>query len=538
MDTDVSYPRCIDAEAAVLGCMLIERAAVVRAIEILEPSDFHMESHRAIFEAMTALSTAGSSVDTLTVVDELRRATVLEQCGGMLYLVNLMDAPSTAANIEHYCAIVRRFAVRRLIMSRAAELFRYASTDELETITQLNGHFNGGELAARAHIRPDDFESDIWTANDAQIAEPVAIWFGVYRGSITLLNGARGAGKSSLLYNIAGHAAANAPLFGFGWADNPLRVLFVDPENTPGLRAMKLSRIFGDSYTQPNLQFHNASKLDLTNAGHMARLAKYISEHNIDLLILDPLINLFVTADENDNAEAARQMKPLTDLKNTTNVAIILCHHTGKNEANGSRGASSREGSADVVMTFRPKLEKNEDEIDDDYRDDSEERGDMVRLRITKNRWASNYSSLYLRMAGNDKFQRISWDEWRGTAPDEPITAPDRALDIAKNAVLKTLDGDVIMSMRDIVDTLKLENSIGINSTRTAVNDLHREGKLESKKFGQSRKYWLRTAPNLSDDGYEIGERNHHNAETSADIEQFFGQNSDEKDPFNGQYGD
>jgi len=45
-------PQNMEAEQAVLGSMLIERAALEKAAEILKPDDFYRDVHRHIFEAM------------------------------------------------------------------------------------------------------------------------------------------------------------------------------------------------------------------------------------------------------------------------------------------------------------------------------------------------------------------------------------------------------------------------------------------------------------------------------------------------------
>ena len=94
-------PQNMEAEQAVLGSMLIERAALEKAAEILKPEDFYRDVHRNIFEAMLALAARDEPVDLITLQDELMSRGHFETVGGFLYLQNLMDAPSTAANIEY-----------------------------------------------------------------------------------------------------------------------------------------------------------------------------------------------------------------------------------------------------------------------------------------------------------------------------------------------------------------------------------------------------------------------------------------------------
>src|SRR5579859_7857300 len=88
-------PQNLEAEQAVLGSMLIERPAVEKAGEILKPEDFYRDAHRFIFEAMMALAERDEPVDLITLPEELNSRNLFESVGGLLYLQNLMDAPST-----------------------------------------------------------------------------------------------------------------------------------------------------------------------------------------------------------------------------------------------------------------------------------------------------------------------------------------------------------------------------------------------------------------------------------------------------------
>src|SRR5437763_5242242 len=76
-------PHNLDAERAVLGAVLLEgRDALPRVGEVLRPSDFYTEAHRAIYQAMLTLFDRGAPVDSLTLSEELRRTDQLQFVGG------------------------------------------------------------------------------------------------------------------------------------------------------------------------------------------------------------------------------------------------------------------------------------------------------------------------------------------------------------------------------------------------------------------------------------------------------------------------
>ena len=115
-------PQNLDAEQAVLGSMLIERPAVERAAEILTPDDFYRDAHRHIFEAMLALAERDEPVDLITLSDELNARGQMESVGGSLYLLNLTEAPSTAANIETYARLVEEKAILRRLQDAGTRI--------------------------------------------------------------------------------------------------------------------------------------------------------------------------------------------------------------------------------------------------------------------------------------------------------------------------------------------------------------------------------------------------------------------------------
>ena len=68
-----------EAEQAVLGAMLIDQDAALRAVELLRPEMFYREAHRRLFRAMAALTDARIVLDHVTLRDELTRRGELDE---------------------------------------------------------------------------------------------------------------------------------------------------------------------------------------------------------------------------------------------------------------------------------------------------------------------------------------------------------------------------------------------------------------------------------------------------------------------------
>lgn len=115
-------PQNLDAEMAVLGSMLLEEDALVQATEFLEARAFYKEAHRRIFAAMLSLYQEHVAVDLVTLTDELKKHNLLDEVGGPSYLATLTSLVPTAANVEHYCRIVKERAILRSLIKAAAQI--------------------------------------------------------------------------------------------------------------------------------------------------------------------------------------------------------------------------------------------------------------------------------------------------------------------------------------------------------------------------------------------------------------------------------
>src|SRR5215207_11468056 len=72
--SDRQPPYSPQAEMAVLGGMLIDPDAVVKAVEIVDDSMFYREAHRRLFRALLRIWQRGDVIDEVTVIDELTKS--------------------------------------------------------------------------------------------------------------------------------------------------------------------------------------------------------------------------------------------------------------------------------------------------------------------------------------------------------------------------------------------------------------------------------------------------------------------------------
>ena len=130
-------PHNLDAERAVLGAVLLEgREALPRVVEVLRPSDFYTEAHRAMYQSMLTLFDRGEPVDSLTLSEELRRNDQLQFVGGPAAIALLMEEASIAAHLSSYTAIVRDMAVLRELIQTSTQIITQAfdAKEEVQSV--------------------------------------------------------------------------------------------------------------------------------------------------------------------------------------------------------------------------------------------------------------------------------------------------------------------------------------------------------------------------------------------------------------------
>lgn len=119
-------PQNLEAEASVLGAILLDNEAAWSVARFLKAEHFYKTAHRTIYATILELIEARKPVDLVILKDELGRKGQLEAAGGPAYLAQLVETVPTAANAEHYAKLVRDRALLRGLIATATEIVRDA----------------------------------------------------------------------------------------------------------------------------------------------------------------------------------------------------------------------------------------------------------------------------------------------------------------------------------------------------------------------------------------------------------------------------
>lgn len=109
-------PHNLEAERSTLGSLLLDKEAITKIADLIQPDDFYHESHALIYNAIYELYDKRTPIDLLTVTNKLEEIKKLEQIGGASYLASLANEVPTATHIYNYALIVKhRSTLRKLI---------------------------------------------------------------------------------------------------------------------------------------------------------------------------------------------------------------------------------------------------------------------------------------------------------------------------------------------------------------------------------------------------------------------------------------
>ncbi|MCA9333224.1 replicative DNA helicase [Candidatus Saccharibacteria bacterium] len=136
MEDNITIPQNNEAEASLLGALLIDADAIVKIADTVGPEDFFDIKHRRIFEATMQLYEKRSPVDVLTLTEQLRATSFLEDVGGAAYLTQLTNFVPTASHVENYADIVSQKSLRRRLIQASKDIIDIGH-DESRNLNEL-----------------------------------------------------------------------------------------------------------------------------------------------------------------------------------------------------------------------------------------------------------------------------------------------------------------------------------------------------------------------------------------------------------------
>ncbi len=115
-------PQSLEAEKALLGSIMIRTDMMHEVIDIVNTQVFYSDRHRMIWGAMMELHSKASPIDLLSLSSRLKEQNILEQCGGMSYITEIVHSVPSSSNAKYYAEIVHKKHVMRELISASEQI--------------------------------------------------------------------------------------------------------------------------------------------------------------------------------------------------------------------------------------------------------------------------------------------------------------------------------------------------------------------------------------------------------------------------------
>jgi replicative DNA helicase len=224
-------PHDLDAEAAVLSAIVLDREALAKVLELLRPEHFYSEANARIYQVAQALTREQTPLDWITIRRRLGDLGWLDKVGGSQQLQTLIDATPAVQNVlAHAFIVLEKWEDRSLIAAchrRASEgyqipgertAWRAEVRAEMGRLTAPRTRLVGRPVGAAV----DEAREHVRASSERRLVGVRYPWIGVENlvglmvaGRQTVLAGLSEHGKTTAAMQIAEHVACT-PLDALG----------------------------------------------------------------------------------------------------------------------------------------------------------------------------------------------------------------------------------------------------------------------------------------------------------------------------------
>ncbi|MGN1060644.1 MAG: replicative DNA helicase [Candidatus Coproplasma sp.] len=400
-------PHNLDAEQAILGCLLIDNSIIPDILEKLEEEDFYIESHQFILSAMKQVYYEHKPLDMVTLADKLDTEGNLTKIGGLVYLTDLTASVPSSANYNHYFEIIRRDSLNRKLIRASKEIIKYSqgSDDELRSvqyaeeliydISRRNDSSKISDIRESSSIdvvldkfQKLDKDKDAYRGIQTGFTKLDKITNGLQKSDLIVLAARPGMGKTSLSMNIVESAALKY--------DKVCAVFSLEMPETQIIQRLLCSyanvsmssALAGGGKLTPNdwkslmkaaeklrksrIYIDDSSRVTPAEILSKCRRIKAKNNGQLDLVMID-YIQLMSsgkkTADQNRTQEVADITRELKIMAKELDVPVIALSQlrrmlTKEPQLSDLRESGAIEQDADIVMFInRPYVTATEEEI-------------------------------------------------------------------------------------------------------------------------------------------------------------------------------
>lgn len=423
--------RLLDAQAGVLGSMLIDPDTVPGVLARVRDEDFVNKDYRLVFQAIQARFRAGQAIDAILVRETLG--------GGVdspwtSLLRDLMDVTATAAHVDDYVDALRSSVTLAGLRALGAQL---AETDRLEDAQGLLDQMRAQQVS-RPHVQAMDMAEGFERFLDRHNGEdkPSYLRWGVAvlderifaePGDMVVLGGYPSDGKTALALQFA-FGIGKKHRVGFFSYESTRDKLFdrtVSREAMMSYTKIKRNQLKEEDYRElmDLRSLLTAPQLSLIDAAGMTVLdiQAYSQAHRYDVVFVDYLQKIAAPrgSRQSDFERVSAISSQLQQFGRITGTTVVALSQLSRPD----RDAKTRKIRPPALSDLRSsgQIEQDADVVLFLYREDYDDKQANRILRIAKNKEGEAMDYVRFRFDGDlQTFSRIA------PVPEPPVEKPKR----------------------------------------------------------------------------------------------------------------
>lgn len=382
-------PHSVEAEQALVGSVLIN-PGIYGAIQVAA-SDFFLDRHKWIWDSFGRLYGSDTTIDLLTVSEDLKNNNQLKDVGGLAYLSSLLQHTPSSMHAEDYAKTVVDLSRRRSLISLAGRMVTAAmdtkasieqSTpamiDSLVGTIRVSG--SAVHFASALQSTVDEvFErnknpQDIWGVRTGYTDFDNATG-GLHPGEVLYLSGMPGVGKSIIAMQAGLQMAQGGypgVIYSLEMPANQVIRRWLSYLTKIPTRSLKSGRIAGAEFTllgdavqnTEHIPLYMSDSPDWTTVSLRADLSRLKATYNIEWFVLDYAYLLKDMPGVSENERSGFVSAQLKSICRALDLAGIVVHSLRKSEGDPDlmdlRGSGQQAYDSDlVVMVTKDKQNPN-----------------------------------------------------------------------------------------------------------------------------------------------------------------------------------
>lgn len=384
-----SLPQSIEAEQSVIGSMIIDKNAIVEALEKLQEEDFYRDGHKVLFRAISEMFKDDMAVDLITLLEYLKSNDKLDKAGGVTYVTEISSSVLTIANLSAYIKIVKEKAMLRHLIKASTSIIEdsYNKQGDVESVLEgaekrifdIAEKKSSSDFEALNTVLERGFlqieklfnnKGEI-TGVSSGIIDLDAKTSGFQKGDMVLIAARPSMGKTTFALNIAEHAALregkSVVIFSLEMSKEQLAYKLLCSEANVDMLKLRTGALEDKDWeniaratgplSKAKIFIDDTAGMSVMEMKSKCRRLKI--EHGIDLILIDYLQLMSGSASESrqqEVSEISRSIKALAKEMECPVIALSQLSRAPEQRADHRpmlsdlRESGSIEQDADLVM--------------------------------------------------------------------------------------------------------------------------------------------------------------------------------------------